>query len=49
MTLDKDLEQMKEKAHEMSKYYFKGFGNMFQGILNSAGFYFLSMIVSISI
>ncbi len=34
-----DLTQMKEKAIEMSKYYYKGFGATIDGILNNAQLY----------
>ena len=41
MSLDSSLERMKEEALEMGGYYYKGFGNLFDGILANAEIYLI--------
>jgi hypothetical protein len=42
MSLDSSLERMKEEALEMGRYYYKGFGNNFNGILVNAELYLMT-------
>jgi hypothetical protein len=39
MPIDDALEQMKQEAVELGRYYYKGFGNTFNGIVANAGLY----------
>jgi len=41
MSSEDTLESMKQEALEMGKYYYKGFGNTFQGILTNAESYLI--------